>query len=147
MTSLIAGVLSGGLSVATDIVSSTVLGQVLQITTQRDLLVLIAAALLAVLLFAEQMLTVVFAKTDVLPPVLERVILRYVTLPKLALAFVLLRLLMLIATDLFDTSSLRWNDAIVVVCLVFSALFLVVERSRPPEKPKDTDAPATTGGN
>lgn len=126
------GALSGGVSVATDIISNTLLTWVTPLTTQRDLLVMIVAALLVILLFVEQLLTTVFAESDVLSPVIERVILHFVTLPKLAFLFVLLRLLMSLATEFFETSVLRWNDGVVALILIFSVFFLVIERAAPP---------------
>jgi hypothetical protein len=124
--------LVGTLPVATDIISSAFLVQALLLTTQRDLLVLIGIALFALFLFFEQLFITLFAQTDVISPIVERVILQFVSLPKMALGFVLLRLVSLIATELLDTSAMRWNDALVALFLVFSLFFLTIEKGKPP---------------
>lgn len=140
MSIFLTSIFGGAVAQITDIVSSAVLVQVLLITTQRDLLLLISTALLVILLFVKEMLTSVFAKSDVLSPVLERVLLQFVTIPTLAFIFVMLRLFMDIATGLFDTSDVRWNDALVAALLVFALTFLVIERAKPKETPAATRA-------
>jgi len=133
MASFVLGVFGGALATLTDKFSVVVLAQVLLITSQRTLLLFVAVALLLLMLGVKEVLASVFAKTDVLSPVVERIILQFVTLPTLALIFVTFSLLLGIVTDLLDTSNIRWNDALVAVLLAFALIFLVVERAKPAE--------------
>lgn len=139
--SIVGNLLSGGLAVSTDFVASNVLAIILTLTTQRELLLMLDLVFLTLLHLAEAFLTSFFATNDTLSPVMERVIIHFVTLPKMALMFVLLRIILPIATELFETSQIRWNDVIVAIVYIFSMLFLFIERNRVPP------AASSTGGN
>lgn len=142
--SVFSGLLGGGLSVATDIVSSNILAGVLTLTTQRDLVLMITVELLVIFSVTEGYLMRVFARSDALSPLMERTLLHFITLPKLAFAFVILRLSMPIVTEQFETSQIRWNDIVVGGFLLLSVFFLIVERNRLPLPLPTPALPLTT---
>lgn len=139
----VAGILAGGISVITDIVSQSVIAQALLLTTQRELLFVLAAVLAVIFWVAETMLTRFFDRDNTLSDNVEHVILRYVAIGKLALGLILVRLAIGIVTELFDASALRWNDAVVCVFLVLSSAFMLLERASASATPPAKDAGAT----
>ena len=80
----------------------------------------------------DMVLRYVFEKSEGYIDHLEHVILRFVGVAKMGMAFVILRLVAKIVTTLLFTCHISWHEAIVALVLVLSVLFIVIERAPHP---------------
>lgn len=131
-TSLIQSTLNGGISVISDLIAASVLAYVLTVTTQQEFIALLSIELLIVLQPIMGYLTRFFDRDDTLSPKIERVILRALKVVSYALVFVLVRVSILLFTELFQVSQIRWHEIVSSVFLLIGFVFIIFERNAPP---------------
>lgn len=112
-------------------ISDSLLTNILLLTTQIELLAIIAAEILVLLLAARTVLQRVFDQTDYLNESVERVVLRFIDLLVIIVSFSMLSLVSRIANNVYGTSLLRWQDIFQAFLIVFAFIFIVVEKLKP----------------
>jgi hypothetical protein len=127
--STVKSILSGSINVITDIVSANVLTQILLLTTQHDLLIVLSIECIIVLQFIDEVLMRIFAKSEFFSDMVERAIIRFVAVLRIAFIFVLIRIGMGLVTEIFETSRTRWHELVVIIVLLFGFVFILIERS------------------
>lgn len=143
--STVRSVLTGGITVITDIVSANVLAQLLLLTTQPDLIIALALESILLLQYADELLTRFFSKSSFFSDHVERMLMRFVYVIRMACVFVLVRVGMAAATEILETSATRWHELAIIIVLTFGFIFILFERSNtapvaetPPPPPKKT---------
>jgi mannose/fructose/N-acetylgalactosamine-specific phosphotransferase system component IIC len=139
-TSIIQSTLNGGISVISDLIAASVLAYVLSVTTQQEFIALLAVELLIALQPLVGYLTRFFDRDDTLSPKVERVILRALNVVSYALVFVLIRVAIVLFTELFQVSQIRWHEIVSSVFLLIGFIFILFERNVPPPPPKAAPA-------
>ena len=139
-TSIIQSTLNGGISVISDLIAASVLAYVLSVTTQQEFIALLSIELLIVLQPIMGYLKRLFDRDSTLSPKVERVILRALSVVGYALIFVLIRVAIVLFTELFQVSQIRWHEIVSSVFLLIGFIFIIFERNTSPPLPSATPA-------
>ena len=134
--SVIQTTLNGGISVISDLIAASVLAYVLSVTTQQEFIAILSVELLIALQPIMGYLERFFDRDSTLSPKVERVIMRALKVVSYALVFVLIRVAIVLFTELFQVSQIRWHEIASSVFLLIGFIFIIFERNAlPPSLP------------